>query len=1757
MSEITNTATIRVVADASGVEAGLRQVTEGARRAGRAVTEVGNGAAGSTRAIETAQRSIIASIQRTTTAMEAGGRSTAAYYELLARQKGVDPNILAPYISALKAVEEAQARAAQTMAAQQVAQQQAAETARAQAAAQRDLAQAQANRDNFLGSLREQVALFGASTEEVQRYRAAQLGAARDAEPLIAQLHALRVAQEQAAVAAQSMERAQREASQVNVSRDAFLASLREEIALFGRSAEEVRLYRASQVDAAGAAAPLITQLRSLREAEEQAAAAARAMEQAQREATQINTSRDTFLSGLREQIALYGRSAEEVMQYRAAQLGAAGAAGSLITQLRSLREAQEQVNQTQKAQAGRDSFVADLRQQTEAIGRTRTELLELRAAQLGVTNQAAPFIAQLRAAEQGLQNGQMSAAAMNAALRQVPAQMTDIIVSLQGGQAPLTVLLQQGGQLRDMFGSVGGAMKALGGAVLNLINPYTVAIAAVAGLTYAYKVGHDESIEYARALALTNNIAGVTSGQMGDMAREIGAVAGSQHSAAAALAELAATGAIAGSNLQRFGLVSVEAQRVLGKEIKDTAGEFAELGKSPLSALQSIGDKYHFITAETFAAVKAAQEQGRSLEAVNIAQNAYADGISKQRQAVLDSLSDWERGWLRIKTATGGALDALIDFASGREKGNAEKINDLLSDRDKIQGSLNRSKARGLNADVAAYQAQLDANEREINSIRGKDAAKRKAAEAEAAQVRADELRNKWLGESNVLLTRQQELQRDLGAARTEGVANGLSEEEIQSRLTVVRRKYNDVYVQGVDTSITALRRRAEIEDERDKRALAMIESQRSLGTISDDDAINRTATVELEALDRQKKLTQDQLNLIRSKLNSQREQADLEGQIAVLGEQRRSREQQQKNELLALDVQRYRAAVEHSANAIEKEMDERNSLQQLVMAQHDYNDQIGLSEKQIAARTAALLREGAARKDIEADIAEGFDLTGERAARIREEAAALRERAAAIVEGADKSERYSQWKSAVDQYGQIFQEGFADMLNGGSTGWSSFSRSLVTTFKTTVADQIYKMFARPIVVQLVGSYLGVSPTAIAGEISNQPNGYGITPQSAGGSAGLISAAQTASSLYKAISGGFDSLSGSVADAVQAGLYKTGLSSNIASNGAFANGVGSAASMVGGYMAGSALNSAISGKYETGSGFMKTEKIATAVASYFSPIAGAIVGGVSGLINRAFGMGPKETQTTGLSGSISAGGLTASSYAKWHEDGGWFRSDKNGTDSKSLSTDALAVIANGLSQIKAVSSSFATSIGADANLIASYSKSFNIDLGKDGKIEDGVTKLLSSVGDELAARLVPNIAQFTKSGETASSTLERLASDFTATTQMAQLLGKTAAEAFGSAGIASAATRERLVDLAGSASNLTSWASSYAQNYLTEQEKLAPVKKAVDEAMSSLGLASVTTRDEFKRVVASLDLTTEAGAKQFTSMMQLADAFAQVHAATETLTRSESDIASERASLQDQLDQLTMTSTQLLKKQRDALAEANRPLFDMVQTAQKLADTSSSLKSFRDSVRSLSDSLSTGSLSVLTPEQQEVELKSQYEKIRAAAMGGDTTAQGKFSDALTAWLTASQKLNAGDTTYQADFAQGQKDASAAASWATGQIDSAQAQLSEMNSQTLALKGMQNTLDAANKILDTIAQNTGPAPIQSGFVLSNAISVMGTVLGTAIKAVQSEVASLRKDQDAQTGNTIAANAEGQQAIVDSVKKSASKTANTVEKVTLE
>ena len=63
---------------------------------------------------------------------------------------------------------------------------------------------------------------------------------------------------------------------------------------------------------------------------------------------------------------------------------------------------------------------------------------------------------------DEGLRKTGISSGQTQAALRQLPAQFTDIFTSLAGGQNPLMVLIQQGGQIKDSFGGIGPTMDVL-----------------------------------------------------------------------------------------------------------------------------------------------------------------------------------------------------------------------------------------------------------------------------------------------------------------------------------------------------------------------------------------------------------------------------------------------------------------------------------------------------------------------------------------------------------------------------------------------------------------------------------------------------------------------------------------------------------------------------------------------------------------------------------------------------------------------------------------------------------------------------------------------------------------------------------------------------------------------------------------------------------------------------------------------------------------------------------------------------------------------------------------------------------------------------------------------------------------------------------------------------------------------------------------------------------------------------------------------
>jgi lambda family phage tail tape measure protein len=333
-------------------------------------------------------------------------------------------------------------------------------------------------------------------------------------------------------------------------------------------------------------------------------------------------------------------------------------------------------------AQAGAkaEKSTADLRGQSKQAGASikamaaETKAAEAATAKLGKQTEAVGVSAKQTAA----------------ALRGVPAQFTDIVTSLQGGQAPLTVLLQQGGQLKDMFGGAGPAAKALGGYVAGLINPFTLAAAAAAALGVAYFKGSEEASAFSASLALTGNTAGASVNQLSDLAQQIAQTTGTVGNASAVLARLAASTRIPIQAFEEIAAAALKFESATGQAAEETVSNFEKIAKDPTAEILRLNESMNFLTASTYEQIKALQDQGRVQEAAALANTAYEEGMNRTSASVKANLGTLETSWNAVKNAAKGAWDAALNV------GRTETLDQQIAALDKQLNAI--ANARKLN---------------------------------------------------------------------------------------------------------------------------------------------------------------------------------------------------------------------------------------------------------------------------------------------------------------------------------------------------------------------------------------------------------------------------------------------------------------------------------------------------------------------------------------------------------------------------------------------------------------------------------------------------------------------------------------------------------------------------------------------------------------------------------------------------------------------------------------------------------------------------------------------------------------------------------------------------------------------------------------------------------------------------------------------------------------------------------------------------
>lgn len=331
-----------------------------------------------------------------------------------------------------------------------------------------------------------------------------------------------------------------------------------------------------------------------------------------------------------------------------------------------------------EQAAARSKAFMDALNGQVNAIGKTHAELMELKAAELGLSKEAASLIAKLKDQGRAMNAAGISAGEYRQAMRMLPAQITDVVTSLASGMPVWMVAIQQGGQIKDSFGGIGNTFKVL----LSYINPVTVGVGVLVGsLGLLAKAGYDsyKSItDMQNALIETGGYAGVTAEDLDSVSKKIAQTSNSTiRSIREIVTELASSGKYTREQIQNITKATAEWSASTGKSASQIISEFDKIASDPVKGLKKLNEQYNFLEKGQLTYIDTLSRTKGETEAVSEATKLFADVMEKRMKSIADNATPLEKMWNDIKQwasdawgwvgdHTLGALNLIIDVIQG-----------------------------------------------------------------------------------------------------------------------------------------------------------------------------------------------------------------------------------------------------------------------------------------------------------------------------------------------------------------------------------------------------------------------------------------------------------------------------------------------------------------------------------------------------------------------------------------------------------------------------------------------------------------------------------------------------------------------------------------------------------------------------------------------------------------------------------------------------------------------------------------------------------------------------------------------------------------------------------------------------------------------------------------------------------------------------------------------------------------------------------
>jgi len=448
--------------------------------------------------------------------------------------------------------------------------------------------------------------------------------------------------------------------------------------------------------------------------------------------------------------------------------------------------------NSTAQLTIGQLHFLDSLRDQAAQAGLTKVQLLQLQAAEMGLSDVSAEFIAKIEAASASHAKFSLASAGATRELAVLGREIASGNIDRLAGS--MTVLADRTGLLPALFSPVGIAITAVGVAVVGL------------GIA-AYEAVHQQD-ELQKSLDVTGNMAGLTRDSMNAMANDIQTSAtGGVGAATTMLGGLAAAGRFTGGELAAVGHTALEFGELTGQSSEKVQQYFLGMTNGVTDWAYRANQSYHFMDAVQYEHIATLEKEGKSQQAVievmHLMDTAMADHKDK-----VNILTASYRGWVMIIDDVTAAFKRMVVPTIG------DQVKSAIAELNELQTKLKESQQNGsmaartedLVARVAAQRKKvhdlIEQSNREELAAAKKEEDDRISQRGVAAQRELDQIKQNLMTREQLRAAAEAKIRADAEAVNADAKRRGKgiveTEDEINALVAASDAKYADQTVQA-----------------------------------------------------------------------------------------------------------------------------------------------------------------------------------------------------------------------------------------------------------------------------------------------------------------------------------------------------------------------------------------------------------------------------------------------------------------------------------------------------------------------------------------------------------------------------------------------------------------------------------------------------------------------------------------------------------------------------------------------------------------------------------------------------------------------------------------------------------------------------------------------------------------------------------------------------------------------------------------------